>query len=372
MTSAFPCLVLHLPSSRFMGRFEKLGSCCKRVRKGVRLQCTSRAVDPNAAGGKLTTLGKTSLKVSKLGVGTLQWGDPGSGFGDKYVEEDLGNAFDELVKGGINFFDTAEVYGYQGIPSGKSAEQMIGRFLLRQAIQEASKASLSPKIATKFFTIPWTNFLVGGGFRLGRKSLLDALTASLKRLGKSKIDLYQIHFPFPTFSNSALMESLKEAVELGLTSAVGVSNYSKVQMEEAADLLAQYRVPLASNQVKYSLLSRKAEEEGLLKVCKERSITLIAYSPLESGLLSAKTFQRKDRRALQVQPLLRTLEKIGQESGGKSITQVALNYLVCKGALPIPGCKTTNQAKEHCGVLDWRLEADQVAALDQEAKLLKA
>ncbi|KAJ7526322.1 hypothetical protein O6H91_16G001800 [Diphasiastrum complanatum] len=334
MTSAFPCLVLHLPSSRFMGRFEKLGSCCKRVRKGVRLQCTSRAVDPNAAGGKLTTLGKTSLKVSKLGVGTLQWGDPGSGFGDKYVEEDLGNAFDELVKGGINFFDTAEVYGYQGIPSGKSAEQMIGRFLLRQAIQEASKASLSPKIATKFFTIPWTNFLVGGGFRLGRKSLLDALTASLKRLGKSKIDLYQ--------------------------------------MEEAADLLAQYRVPLASNQVKYSLLSRKAEEEGLLKVCKERSITLIAYSPLESGLLSAKTFQRKDRRALQVQPLLRTLEKIGQESGGKSITQVALNYLVCKGALPIPGCKTTNQAKEHCGVLDWRLEADQVAALDQEAKLLKA
>ncbi|KAJ7526319.1 hypothetical protein O6H91_16G001800 [Diphasiastrum complanatum] len=264
------------------------------------------------------------------------------------------------------------VYGYQGIPSGKSAEQMIGRFLLRQAIQEASKASLSPKIATKFFTIPWTNFLVGGGFRLGRKSLLDALTASLKRLGKSKIDLYQIHFPFPTFSNSALMESLKEAVELGLTSAVGVSNYSKVQMEEAADLLAQYRVPLASNQVKYSLLSRKAEEEGLLKVCKERSITLIAYSPLESGLLSAKTFQRKDRRALQVQPLLRTLEKIGQESGGKSITQVALNYLVCKGALPIPGCKTTNQAKEHCGVLDWRLEADQVAALDQEAKLLKA
>ncbi|MCO5568347.1 hypothetical protein L7F22_022046 [Adiantum nelumboides] len=122
-----------------------------------------------------------------------------------------------------------QVYGYQGIKSGTSAEQLIGKFAKQQS-ENASDTETLPIIGTKFFTIPWANFLVGGGFRLGRKSLLDALQRSLQRLGRTRADLYQIHFPFPTFSNAALMESLKESVELGLTSAVGVSNFSRQQV----------------------------------------------------------------------------------------------------------------------------------------------
>jgi aryl-alcohol dehydrogenase-like predicted oxidoreductase len=167
------------------------------------------------------------------------------------------------------------------------------------------------------------------------------------------------------------MESLKEAVEEGLTTAVGVSNYSQYQMEEADDLLARYGIPLASNQVQYSLASRSPEENGLLKACKERGITLIAYSPLASGLLTDKTLTRTDKRALMVRPLLNLMHTIGTTHGDRSIAQVALNYLICKGALPIAGCKTAQQAKAHCEVLDWQLDEDQVASLEEKMRTLK-
>jgi aryl-alcohol dehydrogenase-like predicted oxidoreductase len=193
----------------------------------------------------------------------------------------------------------------------------------------------------------------------------------LKRLGKEQVDLYQIHFPFPTFSNAALMESLKEAVEEGLTRAVGVSNFSKEQMLEADDVLSRYNIPLASNQVQYSLASRDVEENGLLKACKERNIQLIAYSPLASGLLTDKALTRTDGKATKIQPLLETMKSIGAQHGNKSVTQVALNYLICKGALPIAGCKNAQQAKAHCEVLKFKLTDDEVATLQEKARTLK-
>ncbi|KAL3698911.1 hypothetical protein R1sor_012987 [Riccia sorocarpa] len=344
----------------------------KKTRHQDGERCSTLVVT-NAAqvsSSELMNLGRTSLKISKLGIGTLQWGDPGTGFGKSYGEEDLAKAYDILIQGGVNFFDTAEVYGYQGIQSGTSSEQLIGKFL-KQTPRTSGTPALSPVIASKFFTIPWSNFLVGGGFRLGRKSLLSALKASLKRTGLEQFDLYQIHFPFPTFSNSALMESLKEAVELGLTKAVGVSNYSKDQMEQADDLLAKNGVPLASNQVQFSLLCQKPLENGLLRTCKERNITLIAYSPLASGVLSDKSFSKTDSRSVQAKPLLEMMCTIGTNHGGKSVSQVALNYLICKGALPIPGCKTPEIAKSHLQVLGWRLEDAEVAALEQRKRDLK-
>ncbi|OAE21105.1 hypothetical protein AXG93_3661s1300 [Marchantia polymorpha subsp. ruderalis] len=357
-------------SARKLSVWPKVGM--SSYRRGVRVNSTLVTGTSQDHSSELMNLGRTSLQISKLGTGTLQWGDPGSGYGKSYREEDLAEAFDTLVQGGVNFFDTAEVlvYGYQGIKSGTSSEQLLGKFIRRPSGNTGSP-SLTPVIASKFFTIPWTNFLVGGGFRLGRESLLAALKESLKRTGREQIDLYQIHFPFPTFSNSALMESLKEAVEMGLTKAVGVSNYSRDQMEEADDLLAKYNIPLASNQVQFSLLCQTPIEDGLLRVCRERCITLIAYSPLASGVLSEKTFTRTDSRSVQVQPLLKLMQTIGANHGGKSITQVALNYLICKGALPIPGCKSAELARLQLGVLGWRLEDAEVALLEQRKRDLK-
>lgn len=341
--------------------------------------CTCTSYLPNACSPRARSLsprqtseyvplGRTSLQVSKVGVGTLQWGDPRSGFGATFGEDELSGAFQHILQGGINFIDTAEVYGYQGIKSGTSAEQLVGKFSTQQ-VANASDARVLPVIATKFFTIPWSNFLVGGGLRLGRKSLLDALRGSLQRLGRERVDLYQIHFPFPTLSNAALMESLKEAVELNLTSAVGVSNYSKQQMEEADDLLAKYGIPLASNQVRYNLLHRNPEKDGLLRSCKERNISLIAYSPLASGSLTEKQL-KKDSTQSKLKPLLELMHTIGTNHGGKSVTQVAVSYLMVKGAIPIPGCKTASQAKSLCELLDWSLNLDDVRMLEENVERL--
>lgn len=333
--------------------------CCPRGR----VPC--RAVSTVEEG--LVPLGKTSLKVSRIGVGTLQWGDAASGFGERFDTDALAAAYKVLTAGGINFFDTAEVYGYQEIKNGKSSEQLLGRF----AEGPGGAGSPPPVLASKFFTIPWTNFLVGGGFRLGRQSMIAALRASLKRLGREKLDLYQIHFPFPTFSQTTLMDGLKEAVELGLTDAVGVSNYSRSQMEEAHALLARSGIPLASNQVNFSLLNRGAETGGLLQACQNLGVQLIAYSPLATGLLTEKALARHDRNAQKVQPLVKAMASIGAQHGGKTVSQVALNYLVVKGAIPIPGCKTEEQARSHVGALGWLLDRDEMESLEGKAAALR-
>ncbi|CAI7839409.1 unnamed protein product [Closterium sp. NIES-53] len=245
----------------------------------------------------LIPLGQSELRVSPLGIGTLQWGDPRSGFGEQYSAADLAEAFRAALVGGINVFDSAEVYGYQGIPTGNSSEQLLGRFVAEEKarrLQEGSDSAQlpAPVAATKFFTIPWTNVLVGGGLRFGRQSLIDALKASLQRLGMERVDLYQayatdhrvisspvppppslhslphqIHFPFPTISNATLMDGLKQAHAEGLATAVGVSNYNTQQLQEAHSLLKAANIPLASNQVKYNLLDRGTETNGLLHAC---------------------------------------------------------------------------------------------------------
>jgi aryl-alcohol dehydrogenase-like predicted oxidoreductase len=167
---------------------------------------------------------------------------------------------------------------------------------------------------------------------------------------------------------------MADAVELGLTRAVGVSNYSVRQMERAHAALGRRGVSLASNQVEYSLLQRGPERTGLLHACRDLGVTLIAYSPLGMGLLTGKygpdrpppLARRRRTRGLHqhLGPLLELLRQIGQESGGKSSSQVALNWTMAKGSLPIPGAKTERQASENAGALGWKLTADQVARLD--------
>lgn len=122
----------------------------------------------------------------------------------------------------------------------------------RRCIQQSSTVPARPLVvASKYFTIPWTNFLVGGGVRLGVQSVAEALDATLARLGTDQIDLYQIHFPFPTYSQATLMDGLKAAVQSGKARAVGVCNYDAEQLQIAHDLLAKHDIPIASNQVRY-------------------------------------------------------------------------------------------------------------------------
>jgi aryl-alcohol dehydrogenase-like predicted oxidoreductase len=291
----------------------------------------------------------------QLGIGTWAWGDKRVwGYGKAYSDEDLREAFTSSISSGITFFDTAEMYGF-----GKS-EQLIGRF--------AREQQTSVRVATKFMPVPW---------RLQRRDLIKALEHSLNRLGVNSVDLYQIHWPLHLRSLNTWMDGLAEAVEKGLTRAVGVSNYSVDQMKRAHERLASRGIPLLSNQVEYSLLHRAPDTSGLLKTCNELGVKLIAYSPLAMGVLTGKYTAthlltgyrgiRFNRYLAGIEALTNLLRDIGQGHGGKSPSQVALNWTICRETFPIPGAKNAHQAKENAGAQGWRLSADEIVAMEQAA-----
>jgi len=302
---------------------------------------------------KQVPLGATGIKIPEMGVGVWQWGDARFwGYGKSYGEADIRAAFEACMARGLSFFDTAEAYGF-GV-----SERNLGRF-----IRESGRTVL---VASKFLPYPW---------RLSRQAVLGAAQASLRRLGLERMDLYQIHWPTPLVPVDTWMDGLADAFEQGLIRAAGVSNFSVKQTRRAYAALARRGVPLASNQVRFSLLDRQPEHNGLLGACRELNVTLIAYSPLAQGLLTGKYTHQNPMRGLRtsrlgapsydrVGRLVDQLREIGAGHGGKTPAQVVLNWVICKGAVPIPGAKTAQQAEENAGAIGWRLSPQEVAALD--------
>lgn len=293
------------------------------------------------------------LHALEMGLGAWQWGDRLVwGYGQTHTDKDIREAFDASLDLGIRFIDTAEVYG-----SGYS-ERLLGKFL-----QETDQPVLT---ATKFFPWPW---------RFTKGALPRALKGSLERLGLESVDLYQIHWNSPVMSTEKLMEGMLECVQRGMTRTVGVSNFGEKRMIRAYTTLARHGIPLASNQVHYSLLSREVEKNGTLARCKELGIRLIAYSPLEKGLLTGKYSAENPPPGMraaqyaemlaQIPPIVKLLREIGLNHGDKTIAQVALNWIICKDALPIPGAKNPKQARENAGGAGWKLTDDEVARLDE-------
>ncbi len=289
-----------------------------------------------------------------VGVGTWSWGDRMLwGYRQDYQEKDIQAAFDASLQAGLNFFDTAEVYG-QG-----ESEKFLGKFI---------KTSQQPvRVATKFMPFPW---------RLTGRALRRALNASLARLGLSKVELYQVHWPFPPIKIETWMGAMAESCQAGQTEAIGVSNYSREQTQRAFEALQREGLRLASNQVEYHLLNRKIEKDGLLGQCQELGIKVIAYSPLGQGVLTGKYTaenplrgvrgRKYNRRYLeQIKPLISMMKKIGADHGGKTAGQVALNWCICKGTLPIPGAKTLQQAEQNAGAAGWRLSEAEVGLLEE-------
>lgn len=293
------------------------------------------------------------LHAVEMGLGAWQWGDRIVwGYGQTHTDKEIRESFDASLALGIRFVDTAEIYG-----SGYS-ERLLGQFL-----KETDQPVL---VATKFFPMPW---------RLTKGFIPRALKGSLERLGLESVDLYQIHWPSPLMTPETMMEGMVECVQRKLTRTVGVSNFGEKRMIRAYTTLARHGIPLASNQVHYSLLSREVEKNGTLARCKELGIRLIAYSPLEKGLLTGKYSSESPPpgvRASQyaelikkLPPVLKLLQEIGLNHGDKTISQVALNWLICKGALPIPGAKSLQQAESNAGGAGWRMTDEEVAKLDE-------
>ena len=308
-----------------------------------------------------TSLGQSDLQVPRMGIGAMTWGDAKGlarlhpaktayGGAEGFAEEK--GAFEVSIAAGANLFDTAAMY------SGGASERRVGELARGREVLIASKFP--------------------GGFSFKAEDLPKELEASLARLERETIDLYQHHFPSNRVSIPALMDRLADAFEAGKIKAVGVSNYSAEQMREAHTALARRGIPLASNQVEYSLLKRGPEVNGILDACRELGITLIAYPPLAGGALTGKysatkkagglrrflpNFSKKAMEALQ--PVLTLLGQIG-ERYSKTPSQVALRWLIENPlVLPIPGAKNSQQATENAGALSFSLTSEEVDALSQ-------
>ena len=292
-------------------------------------------------------------QIPSLGVGTWAWGDSLFwSYGKDYTASDLQATFEASIAAGVIFFDTAEVYGF-----GES-ERLIGQFL--------KKTDQAVIVASKYFPLPW---------RFSPKSVYEALTASLDRLQIERIDLYQVHWPLDFFmGQKALMNALANEVKHGRIGAVGVSNYSAQQLQEAHAHLADRGIPLAVNQVQYSLLHRQIERNGVLEAARELDVKILAYSPLAQGLLTGK-YSRQDYQVpqgarklspqfsrkglMKIELVLQTLTTIAQ-SHNKTLAQVALNWLICVGnVLPIPGAKSATQASQNAGALGWAMTQEE-------------
>jgi aryl-alcohol dehydrogenase-like predicted oxidoreductase len=175
------------------------------------------------------------------------------------------------------------------------------------------------------------------------------------------------------------MRGLARAKQEGMIQEIGGSNLNLSFMKRACKELEKHGLQLVSNQVHFSLLHRAPESNGILRACKDKGITMLAYSPLGQGLLTGKYkpggarpkgLMRLGGKALieKLQPLVETLRMIGKNHGDKTPAQVSINWVLCKGAIPLVGAKNVRQAEENIGALGWELSEDEVSTLDEASQ----
>ncbi|GAB4359980.1 MAG: aldo/keto reductase [Cyanophyceae cyanobacterium] len=314
--------------------------------------------------------GSTAIALPPMGCGTWAWGNRLLWAYDPSMDGELERVFRRAVAAGAFLFDTGDSYG-TGRLKGRS-EELLGQF---------NRTYLGPNrdrvlLATKLAAYPW---------RLTRGSVRRAAAASAQRLGR--IDLAQLHWStanYAPWQEGPLLDGLGDLYERGLVGAVGLSNFGPKRLLEIYGRFRDRGIPIATLQVQYSLLSTyPVTELGLKEVCDDLGIRLIAYSPLCLGLLTGK-FQNLGPRDRPPQglrgilyrrlvpildPLLDCMGAIARDRQ-KTLSQIALNWCIAKGTIPIPGAKTLAQLEDNLGALGWLLDSGEVDALDRAAAAL--
>lgn len=306
-----------------------------------------------------------TLSLPEMGCGTWAWGNRLLWGYDESMDKELQEVFNLCVSNGVTLFDTGDSYG-TGKLNGRS-ESLLGQF----SSQYSGLNSDQICIATKLAAYPG---------RLTRNSMISAGKASAKRLGRN-VDLVQMHWStanyFP-WQEWPLLDGLADLYQQGEVKGVGLSNYGPKRLKKVYQKFQERGVPITTLQVQYSLLSTyPITELGLKEVCDELGIKIIAYSPLALGILTGKYSENgpfpKGIRGLVfrqilpgVKPLLSSLKEIS-ESRNKTLSQVAINWCICKGTIPIPGAKNPEQAKQNIGALGWKLDSGEVEELDKAA-----
>jgi aryl-alcohol dehydrogenase-like predicted oxidoreductase len=312
-------------------------------------------------------LGKTEIEITPIGLGCWQFHSGGgmSAIVWKAMPQD---EMDKIVKtaleGGINWFDTAEAYGSGGSEKALSI-----------ALSNAGKVDGEVVVATK-----WLPFFRTAG------SIAKTIGDRQRYLAPFHIDLHQIHMPYSFSSAEAEMDAMAALVKEGKIRSVGVSNFKAEQMRRAHAALAKHGLPLASNQVRFNLVGRNKEKEGVLDAARELGVTIIAYSPLAQGLLTGKFHKNPDlvkklpifrriatgRMVEKSRPLINMLEDIAG-SYNCTVSEVALSWVINyigDTIVAIPGASKTEHALQNVGAMELKLTQDEMAKLDELSRTI--
>ncbi len=307
-------------------------------------------------------LGRTDIEVTPIGLGVMQFSGGEGIFGMIFpiLSQEQKNAIIQAaLDGGINWFDTAEMYGRGASERG-----------LSNALKAAGKQDEDVVVATKWFPI----------FRTAR-NIPKTIHDRIRYLDGYSIDNYMVHQPWGFSSPEAEMNAMADLVEAGKIRSVGVSNFDEQRLRRAHAALEKRGLPLAVNQMQYSLLHRKIESNGVLDAAKELGVTIIAYTPLGSGVLAGKYHQNPDlfdqapfgkkmmlRRNLErSRPLVEALMEIAPQYDATP-AQVALNWVINfqgETVVTIPGATKVHQAEQSAGAMKFRLSDEEMARLDE-------
>ncbi len=315
-------------------------------------------------------LGQTDIEVPPIGLGTWQFSG-GQGLAGRFWEaipqSTITEVVDAALKGGVRLFDTAEMYG-----GGESERR------LSIALQASGKRPGEVTVATKWNPI------------LRRASSIGATIGTrLSCLAPFPIDLFQVHQPLGLSSVEEEMNAMADLVAEKKIRFVGVSNFDAARMRRAHTALAARGLVLASNQMKYSLLDRAIEHNGTVATAKALKVAIIAYSPLEQGLLTGRFHDDPDairhrpgprrffsefhaRRLAETRPVIDVLRTVARAHGAEP-SQVALAWLTQfhgDTIFAIPGASRRSQAEVNAGALELKLSATELAVIDDVSQHL--
>jgi aryl-alcohol dehydrogenase-like predicted oxidoreductase len=294
----------------------------------------------------------TAKKISKIGLGTWQFGSKEWGYGDDYAGSEAKAIVRRALELGVTLFDTAEIYGF-----GRS-ERILGAALGH----DVEKIFLATKILP---VMPVNPVVQWRG------------VSSASRLGAKRLDLYQVHQPNPAVRDGTIMRGMRALQRVGLVDEVGVSNYSLKRWLAAQDALGSR---VLSNQVRYSLADRRPERD-LIPYARSHGRMIMAYSPLAQGLLSGRYHQgnRPVNRVRAANPLflpenLQRAEgligKLREIADAHSATsaQIALAWSIRSPAVvAIPGASSVSQLESNVAAADIDLTDDEYQALNLES-----
>lgn len=345
------------------------------------------------------------LEISAMGCGTWSWGNRILWDYDPSQDDEIYQSYKTVRDAGVTLFDTADSYGTLDL-NGR-AEILLGQFERRylndckQGVGEPSskgnkpfwdfsstqsqqpQTPLAQQVATKFAPYPW---------RLTRGSIVNAAKSSLERLNTdetdtrtAKLGIAQLHWSTRNYlpaQEPILWDGIADVYDEGLCEAVGVSNYGPQQLSRVATKLQDRNVPLAVAQVQYSLMTYKdlgGGDDDIVEQCRDLDCRLLSYSPLCLGLLTGKydldNLPRPGNPRRQLfrellpgaQELLSTLQVMADDYD-KTCAQVAIQWAIRKGTVPIPGARTVQMAEENVGAaVGWSLTPDAVEELDRVA-----